>query len=807
MLGGAPATAAPAFGTAEPTLAAEQSSGDFRAQVTAEVGGEWSVRFVDADGIVLATVTKGAIGLWTTVGRIAADRVISVEGDVVTVGSSAVPGLSAAVTVRPAGDGIQAVSVVGEGDVVAVSLDLRAPKGERYLGLGERSHAVDHRGLQVENRVLDGPYTPGQAAMVKAFVPPPGHSDRADATYFPMPWILSTSGYGVLVDNDEDSWFDLATRAHPEVSRLKVESDRLDLRVFAGPKPAQALARMTAAVGRQPSPPTPAVFGSWWQPHGNALTDLEEQRRQDVPISVAQTYVHYLPCGDQRTDRERKHTQEMHDRGVSVTAYFNPMVCTTLQPHYDDGVASGAFTKNPDGSTLVYRYSTATNFQVAQIDFSASAGRELFHRLLQESVDDGYDGWMEDFGEYTPDNAVSADGTPGPAMHNRYVEQYHASAQAFEDQAPRPLLRYTRSGWTDAIKSSPIVWGGDPTTAWGFDGLASSVTQGLSMGTSGVSTWGPDIGGFFTLPGDQPLSPELLTRWIEYGAFTGVMRLQAGGIQMFVPGERTQVTHPDVAPVWKKYSRLRTMLYPYVAGSHAAYEKRGMPLMRHLALTDPEDLKAVDTHDAYKFGRDLFVAPVIEPGATERKTYLPRGKWVELARTWRVTPEGKVKLRSAKVIKGGRTVTAKAPLGTIPLFLRVGSVLPMLPSSVDTLSEYGGGAVVRLADRTDERGLVAVPKRGKRSATLGPGESLTSRATKKVWTLKLDAEQARTYDVKANLAGLVKKAQKKKGKDWRPCSVTADGSPAAFTYNRKKGVLRVTAELGAQGRLKVTACR
>ena len=31
------------------------------------------------------------------------------------------------------------------------------------------------------------------------------------ATYFPMPWLLSTSGYGVLVENLETSYFRLGT--------------------------------------------------------------------------------------------------------------------------------------------------------------------------------------------------------------------------------------------------------------------------------------------------------------------------------------------------------------------------------------------------------------------------------------------------------------------------------------------------------------------------------------------------------------------------------------------------------------------
>ena len=790
-------TGAPAAPAAPITSAAQHRDADgMQAQVTAPVGGDWSVRFVDDAGTVLASVAQDAIALVTADGRVPADHVLSNDGTVVELGT-ADPALTATVRVTPAGDGTYAVLVTGHGDgITGVSIDLRAPKGERYLGLGERSDAVDHRGDEVLNRVQDGPYTASQASLVKSFVPAPGLGGRPDSTYYPIPWILSTSGYGVLVDNDEDSSFELATEDHPGVNRLVVQSDQLGLRVFHGPRPAQALARMTAAIGRQPAPSMPAVYGAWFQPRGDAAAEIDDQRERGVPVSVAQTYVHYLPCGVQDTDRERALTQALHDRGVAVTTYFNPMVCTTYQPAYDAGLAAGAFTLNPDGSTLVYPYSTASHFVVSQVDFSGEAGQDYFEGLLGEAVDDGYDGWMEDFGEYTPDDAVSDDGTPGPAMHNRYVEQYHATARDFETKAPRPLLRFQRSGWTDAVKESSIVWGGDPTTTWGFDGLSSSVTQGLTMGTSGVSVWGPDIGGFMALPGDPLLTPELLNRWIEYGAFTGVMRLQSGGIQIGVPGDRPMVTDKAVAPTWRKYSVLRTMLYPYIAGSQDAYQRRGLPLMRHLALVHPGDPVAVRTDDEYLFGRDLLVAPVVEPGARSRSVYLPGGRWLELAKTWRLAPTGRFEITRSQAVRGGRTVRATAPVDTIPLFLRVGAVVPMLPTSVQTLSDYGDG-VVDLGDRAGRRTLLAAPAPGESRGTLGPGETLTSRVSTRSWTLRLDATRARTYDVRATLAGL--------DRSWVPCGVAADGQEVPFRYGESRRLLRFSAEHAA-GEIRVTAC-
>ena len=126
--------------------------------------------------------------------------------------------------------------------------------------------------------------------------------------------------------------------------------------------------------------------------------------------------------------------------------------------------------------------------------------------MAGEAIEDGYDGWMEDFGEYTPLDSVGSGGTPGTALHNPYPRQYHCAARRVGESAPRPIVRFQRSGWTGAAPCADVVWGGDPTTSWGFDGLRSAVRQALSMGLSGVSLWGSDIGGFFALFEHQ-LSP------------------------------------------------------------------------------------------------------------------------------------------------------------------------------------------------------------------------------------------------------------------------------------------------------------
>ncbi|XVX19412.1 TIM-barrel domain-containing protein [Actinomycetota bacterium] len=770
-----------------------------RLDMSTAPGQPWSLRWTDRRGsTVLAAVEEGALSVQTSAGRATVTRVLSAtsRGASPTVElATDRPGVTVRVSARRLASGDYSLSAVASGvGVTHVAIDFAADAQERFLGTGERSHAVDQRGHEVLNRVLDGPYAPKQGA-VEPYIPKPGFSMRPDATYFPVPWVLSTQGYGVLLDNDEDSTFAFATAERPDSWRAEVESARLDMRVFAGPAPADALRRMTAAVGRQPAPSAPFVLGAWWQPHTNdPAQELAAQRAADVPISVSQTYTHYLPCGDQDSAREQAQTSALHAKGTAVTTYVNPMVCTSYAKVYAPGVQTGAFTKNPDGTPLVYRYSTASNFTVSQFDFSAAAGRDLFHSVLDETMRDGYDGWMEDFGEYTPDTAVSADGTPGPTMHNRYVEQYHATARDYSEQASRPLARFNRSGWTEAISESEIVWGGDPSTVWDFDGLESSVRQGLSMGLSGVSVWGSDIGGFFTWP-DDGLTPELLNRWIEFGAFSGVMRLQAGGINIFGPA-RTQVTDPAVAPVWKRYTQLRTRMYPYVSGSHDAYAASGLPVMRHLSLAYPGDRVATGLEDQYLFGADLLVAPVVAQGASERTVYLPAGEWVDLWRSVSMADDGEITLGAATRHTGGSRVSVPAPVGQIPTQVRAGAVIPLLPKDVDTLADYGEEQLVTLAERSGQRELLAFPAAGTWKGTLGEGESMSSTLTARRWTLRVDARQARSYRAQAAMPD-----------SFVPARVRVGGTRVDFSFDPTTRVLTFTAPLRARGHVEVDAIR
>jgi alpha-glucosidase (family GH31 glycosyl hydrolase) len=380
-------------------------------------------------------------------------------------------------------------------------------------------------------------------------------------------------------------------------------------------------------------------------------------------------------------------------------------------------------------------------------------------------------------------------------MHNRYPKLYHCAAFDFAQKQPRPIVRFQRSGWTNSAPCSTVVWGGDNTTVWGYDGLSSAVKDALDMGMSGISRWGSDIGGFHTLSDQKPLTPELLARWIEFGAASAVMRTKSEGFA--VPSyTRPQIWDPGTLPIWRRYAKLHTQLYPYLAAADAQYRGSGMPTMRALALQWPDDARAAGRDDEYLFGPDLLAAPVLEPGASEREAYLPAGRWLDF---WRSVAfderSGGVSLTKPAPLEGSRSVTVPAPLDQLPLFVRAGAVLPLLAPDVATLSDYGSDpSIVHLRDRANVLRLLAWPS-GRSSASFYDNERIFSVLRGRRWSLSITGSRRRAYELQAALP-------------FRPCALSVGRrrlKRSAWSYASAKQVLSVVFAT-TRGRLVVASC-
>ena len=707
--------------------------------------------------------------------------------------------LTLTVRARPSADGVISISVTPSSNdgIAALGVAFEAPPGERFTGFGERSNAVDQSGQLVEHYVGEGPYASEDYDLVLQVIPPWGIRRRADATYFPIPWLLSSRGYGVLLDNDALSYHRLGSE-HADAWSMEVEDVDLRFRVFAGPTPAQALSRFSAAVGRQPDDYAPWFFGPWVQQDTDGRIDA--LRAADVPTSVAATFLHYLPCGahEGREQEQIERVAALNASGTVAHAYFNPMICADYQPEFDDAEAQGGLIENSAGETYIYPYYTTQFFDVGQYDFTAPGGLAAYEALTDEALSHGYEGWMEDFGEYTPLDAVASDGTTGTPLHNRYPRDFHCGVQQVTADVGEPLGRFVRSGWTGSAACSPIVWGGDPSTDFGFDGLESSIYQALSMGTSGVGIWGSDIGGFFALQ-ERALSGELFDRWIAFGGLSVIMRNQKDGIAL-PPKPRPQLWDEAHLPIWRRYAKLHTQLYPYLQAAAEEYYATGMPIMRHHVLTHPGDPAAVARDDQYMFGPRLLVAPVYVEGATERELQAPPGTWIDW---WRsvtyVEADGSFALGAVQTHPGSRSLTLPAPIAEIPMLVEAGAVLVMTAPDVFTLSEHGTDpSIIHLSDRDNVR-VLAFP-RGASSGSYFATATYTSQEMPGAWSLTLAGDQQRPVELQASLATLAA--------PFAACAVTLGGSAVPDTdwsYDDATGVLTVAYQNDGTA-LLVSAC-
>ncbi len=220
----------------------------------------------------------------------------------------------------------------------------------------------------------------------------------------------------------------------------------------------------------------------------------------------------------------------------------------------------------------------------------------------------------------------------------------------------------SRSAFAGTQRLGTFCWNGDINGNW--DWYQRSIRAGLNFCMAGMPYWTTDIGGFFRPGAGQYTDAnynELLTRWIQYGAFCPMFRIH--GYQTDTEIWRYSASTLNAFLI---YDNLRYRLLPYIYSLAGMVTLKGYTIMRGLVMDFYADKNALNIGDQFMFGPALLVSPVMNAGATSRNVYLPSGAdWIDF---W-----------TGKPVSGGRTVSARATRDTIPLFVRAGSIIPMGP--------------------------------------------------------------------------------------------------------------------------------
>lgn len=599
------------------------------------------------------------------------------------------------------------------------SLSFELPGDEHFFGMGERFGSVDHRGLSLYSWAEEGPLGQGESEPPGATNPYP---NGPSMTYFPVPFLLSSRGYGLHLETTFRSELHMGSE-QPNLWRAAVNASAFKATVYVNADPLATLADYTEDSGRPPVP-APWVFGPRRRVNRgaqvNGVDEYQLMRERKIPVTAIDDALHFLPAlsflGIE--PEVMQWTATLHAAGYKAIAYNNPYVASNhpnAAADYAYGKDRGYFIKGPDGEPSLTEFISGTLLQVAAVDLTNPDAVAWFQSLLQRTLDHGYDGWMHDFGEYTARDATAFDGRRGDELHNAFpVLSAKAAHDLLEEQRPGDYLFFVRSGGSGTQAYVPAVWGGDAEAT--FDetqGLPSAVRGGLNLSMTGVPYWGSDMTGFKCLT-DAPNDKEVFLRWVEFGAVSPIMMEQDACKTLVGGGKKKWRLWNDEETIahYAKYAGLHTRLQPYFTRLAELASESGRPLSLHPFLTHPREPAAWTVSDAYFLGPSLYVSPVVRRGQTVKETWLPPGaRYVDLA--------------DYKVYDGGGSVSIPAPLGKLPLLLVSEQILPLLDPSIDTLAPATDPAVVtvdKVADRLDL--LVALPAGGKARFELDDGTEL-----------------------------------------------------------------------------------
>jgi alpha-D-xyloside xylohydrolase len=504
-----------------------------------------------------------------------------------------------------------------------------------------------------------------------------------------VPFMVSSRGYGFVWDNPSKTTVTLgfnqrnqwSSEVGDRVSYFVIAADTSD-EIYQGYRLLTGVTHILpkAAYGYIQSK---AIYPTQEQ----LIAVAKEYREKNLPLDVMVVdFLNMTKQGEMDLDPKRwpdpaGMNRELHSMGVDTLLSVWPHYARGTQ-FYDMLQKKGWLIHKPDGTPDPGGFKNVIGPNIDTTN--PEAAKWFWEKIRDRYVNPyGFDFlWLD---ETEPDIDPAGDifsvGS-GIRYYNVYplfhtASVYDGFRRDFGDS--KRVMILARAAYLGAQRNGTVFWSSDIVSTW--DMLKRSVPAGLNFAATGLPYWDTDIAGFFSpqIPADyhaerKPLIdgsdardtianyedyPELFVRWFEWGAFQPVMRAH---------GERK---HNEVwaygkqaEPILAKYLKLRYQLLPYTYSLAFHSYQTGAPYMRALFMDFPNDPRVADIPDEYMYGPAFLVAPVTEQGATHRSVYLPAGcDWYNY---W-----------TNERLHGGQTIVANAPIDTLPLFVKAGSILPL----------------------------------------------------------------------------------------------------------------------------------
>ena len=539
------------------------------------------------------------------------------------------------------------------------TISFKCDADEHFVGTGERFRKMDLSGQTFQLKNQDGQ----------------GVNNRR--CYKNIPFYLSSRMYGVFFHTSDYCKLSLADHSSRSVQFL-CDHATLDVFLIGGQTPEEILKGYRMLTGFPAMPPLWS-FGIWM----SRMTYFSADEVEDICNRLRQEHypcdVIHLDTGWFRTDWlcEWKFNPErfpdpkgfinrLKENGFKVSLWQLPYIAQgaeQLEEAKKNKYISQP-TKEEDTST-----GGASNFSALDyagtIDFTYPQATDWYkYSLLKPLLDMGVKCIKTDFGENIHMDHQYHSSSP-ERLNNIYALLYQKAAYEVTREVAGDGIIWARAGWA-GCQRYPLHWGGDSESSWA--GMAGSLKGGLHLGLSGFAFWSHDVPGFHSTPDfmNSPLDEQVYVRWTQFGVFTSHMRYHG-------TCKREPWHYPNIAPIVKRWWKLRYRLIPYIIEQSDLACRSGLPIVQALLIHHPNDRQVWHIDDEYYFGNEFLVCPVMN-AENRRDIYLPEGQWVHFL--------------TGERLEGGRWYdNVEVPLDEMPIFVRPGARINIYPDDVDSTDD------------------------------------------------------------------------------------------------------------------------
>ncbi|MDV3694586.1 glycosyl hydrolase family 31 [Elizabethkingia anophelis] len=537
---------------------------------------------------------------------------------------------------------------------------------EQFFGLGEKTGTLNRRGKNYKMWNSDKPcYSVTEDPIAKS-----------------IPFFMSSYRYGIFLDNTYKSEFKFGTESQDYYSFEAPDGTFVYYFIYG--KDYKEIQQQYIALTGQPIMPPKWALGfaqsrGLYTKENQALEVAAEFRKRKIPIDVIYQDIGWTQHLQDFEWRKGNYTdpkgmlKKLKANGFKMIVSQDPVISKKDNKQYLEANKLGYFVKDVR-TDKAYEMPWPWGGNCGVVDFTLPAVADWWGKYQQKPLDDGISGFWTDMGEPAWSNEEDIDRLNmkhNLGMHDEIHNVFGLTwdkvvKEQFEKRNPnRRIFQMTRSAYA-GLQRYTFGWtndsgnGNDVLDGWAQ--MENQVAVGISAGLGGIPFWTTDISGYCGDITDYPAMAELYTRWMQFGVFCPLSRAHHEGDNAVEPWMFGEVAEKNT----KAAIELKYQLFPYLYTYSRKAHDTGLPITRGLFMEYPNDTEAAKIDNQFIFGEELLVAPVLKKGERVKRVYLPDGEWIDFN-------------DKKTEYLGGQTVAYKAPLNTIPIFVKKASIIPMMP--------------------------------------------------------------------------------------------------------------------------------